>query len=56
MIVRLLWIKLNPNLFSMVFRFQGLDKIEVEMEITENLREYKTSKDSKLFDKDFNGP
>jgi hypothetical protein len=34
---------------------KALDKIEVEMIITDNLREF-TTRDSKLFDKDFNGP
>ncbi len=36
--------------------FKALDKIELDMEITDNLREFST-KDNKLFnDKDFNGP
>jgi hypothetical protein len=32
-----------------------LDKIELDVEIADPLREYTTSKDSKLFDKDFGG-
>lgn len=44
------WTKLKSNPIII-----GLDKIELDMEITETLRD-PTPMDSKLFDKDLNGP